>query len=1265
MIPHRRPIGNVNQQFEEQRKLLSDIKRQIEFYFSDENLPLDKYLKNEISKDPEGWVQIEVLLTFPKLAALTVDSEVVSLALEDSKMLQVSDDKTKVKRIGEVQSFEEYDRRSLYANGFPLATQREEIELLFGKFGKIGAVFQLRDIYEDRFNGCARITYARSADAERLLASKDQPDVKQMLVFTPQRTLGQRDPVQIIVQSRKEYYSDENKIQKQQLKDNWTLTDNIPSIIVDRLPQSTDVQKSLEQIFKTYIPRRIDVRGLRTSNARVYAFIRFKTEDEAQKALDGINAANAQIGGIVIRARKYLKSEEMEKLNMKLKSVYIRVDFLPDETTEQEIKGIFQARAPIKKVDIIVAQKQFKRCAVLTFDTADHAERELLQVREKEKLNGRMKIKGTVIRILFCTKFEFQRLMNIEMASRANLTLHPIMGAETPGKLIIDGLHQSTTEETLRNELEDFNPGNITFILRGTRTTRGIAEITLQNFEEAQRAAEEMNMKEIDGLQVRAFADGNAYEIRNNKTRPDQTDSQRPSSKVFHEESQRTVFIWKVPVSATLEEIKDSFSDPKPQRIVRVVDRSTGLFRDFANAIFSSVADREVNLVKMKNEVVIKGRRCRMKRFGDRSEEKNVGGLQGMRTNERNVQQSEKLHIANIPPNITAFALKDAFSKFDGEVQIQIVTDIRTGRSRGFGFATFHTVDQARNALQNLNGKCIAGGSSGLILSFARSSMGTNAKLHVSNIPPNVTEKQLMDIFRNYRVKAVNFLPQRNNKFNSMAGRTSMKTRAAFVILEEERFIDQAVQDINNKPIGGFMLNVKKALSNEEKLQRKSEFWKMIKQKSVNIDDLEKEVNQLQQKVQDMLISAQKSREYVEQKEIDQKIAQAGANATDIYVAGLSSIQTDAKLLELFKPYGAVKAFLIRDQVTKQSKGFGFVTFLQGSDAQRATNAINGRNDGGRRINIKPSNNPPRFNQDPDFEKSKEIARSKEIQARRVQAEFVAATQELQNRKIRIMKRQSQSEQKGKIQEEEDDESESDETNESGQCPICMDDMDSVETCSCSGEGHRLCCTCLKASLESDLNAGVLNISCVADRDCTAEYSMDIIEKVLDEKDLRRLQELQALEAGGGTADEEDKNKKGDVQQVRLNETDSDRKKREDEEFVRVIDIAMTNARIRHCPKCGKGIIKEEGCNRISCHCKANFCYCCEKDITDITYGHFNKSVSQCPLYMGDNMKAEQERQVDRALKAADVFSREHPHFRDGEVKLRSYLDIWAVGYEF
>lgn len=79
---------------------------------------------------------------------------------------------------------------------------------------------------------------------------------------------------------------------------------------------------------------------------------------------------------------------------------------------------------------------------------------------------------------------------------------------------------------------------------------------------------------------------------------------------------------------------------------------------------------------------------------------------------------------------------------------------------------------------------------------------------------------------------------------------------------------------------------------------------------------------------------------------------------------------------------------------------------------------------------------------------------------------------------------------------------------------------------------------------------------------------------------------------------------------MRLNETDSDRKKREDEEFVRVIDIAMTNARIRHCPKCGKGIIKEEGCNRISCHCKANFCYCCEKDITDITYGHFNKSVS-------------------------------------------------------
>lgn len=79
--------------------LENKIIKQIEYYFGDINLPRDKFLQEKIKED-EGWVTLEVLLSFKRLAALSTDHGVIVDALKKStnNVVEVGEDGKKIRR---------------------------------------------------------------------------------------------------------------------------------------------------------------------------------------------------------------------------------------------------------------------------------------------------------------------------------------------------------------------------------------------------------------------------------------------------------------------------------------------------------------------------------------------------------------------------------------------------------------------------------------------------------------------------------------------------------------------------------------------------------------------------------------------------------------------------------------------------------------------------------------------------------------------------------------------------------------------------------------------------------------------------------------------------------------------------------------------------------------------------------------------------------------------------------------------------------------
>ncbi|XP_043517433.1 sex-lethal homolog isoform X8 [Frieseomelitta varia] len=128
---------------------------------------------------------------------------------------------------------------------------------------------------------------------------------------------------------------------------------------------------------------------------------------------------------------------------------------------------------------------------------------------------------------------------------------------------------------------------------------------------------------------------------------------------------------------------------------------------------------------------------------------------------QQQVQQQQQMQIKNEEPRTNliinylpqSMTEKDLYSLFVtiGPVEsCRVMKDYKTGYSYGFGFVNYAKAEDAATAISTLNGLQVQ--NKRLKVSFARPS-GEEIKetnLYVTNLPRNITESQIDDIFSKY-----------------------------------------------------------------------------------------------------------------------------------------------------------------------------------------------------------------------------------------------------------------------------------------------------------------------------------------------------------------------------------------------------------------------------------------------------------------------------------------------------------------------------------
>eukprot|EP00930_Biecheleria_cincta_P099648 TRINITY_DN91262_c0_g1_i1.p1 TRINITY_DN91262_c0_g1~~TRINITY_DN91262_c0_g1_i1.p1 ORF type:complete len:577 (+),score=112.48 TRINITY_DN91262_c0_g1_i1:153-1883(+) len=353
-----------------------------------------------------------------------------------------------------------------------------------------------------------------------------------------------------------------------------------------------------------------------------------------------------------------------------------------------------------------------------------------------------------------------------------------------------------------------------------------------------------------------------------------------------------SLYIGDLHPDATEAVLYDTFSAAGPISSIRVCrDKESKQSLGYGYVNYHSIADATRALEKF-NYSVIKGRSCRL--------------MWSQRDTGQRKASSSNVYVSSLNPNIDNKALHETFSIFGNILSCKVACDAQ-GVSFGYGFVNFEFEDDARAAIEKLDGMEVGDKRIQVCLCEKRKDHGagshadTFTNLYVKCFPSEWDEEKFRSQFEEIGPitgAAVRTDPQgRKYGFVNFESHEDAKRCVEEMHLKDMRTAEEIEKDApEEKDLDGHPLTrlyVQRVVSKTEKGGPKG------KGKS--------------------------------------KGKAGGEGETSLYIKGLSEDVTKATLADMFLPFGPVYSTSVPTDSSGKCKGFGFVT-LSSPDA--ATQAV-------------------------------------------------------------------------------------------------------------------------------------------------------------------------------------------------------------------------------------------------------------------------------------------------------------------------------------
>ncbi|GJN94782.1 hypothetical protein Rhopal_007874-T1 [Rhodotorula paludigena] len=216
------------------------------------------------------------------------------------------------------------------------------------------------------------------------------------------------------------------------------------------------------------------------------------------------------------------------------------------------------------------------------------------------------------------------------------------------------------------------------------------------------------------------------------------------------------------------------------------------------------------------------------------------------------------------------------------------------------------------------------------------------------------------------------------------------------------------------------------------------------------------------------------------------------------------------------------------------------------------------------------------------------------------------------------------------------------ERGEAIECGCCFDEVAVENTAQC-GEGHLFCKTCAVANASDRIGRRQGVLPCMT-ADCTATFVPATYSSFLPPKMIESLavlsQEKDLEQAFDGVEGFE---KCPFCPYAVFIDNPDERLFRCERAECRKVSCrkcreAMTAALIRTCPGCKAPILKQDGCNKLTCECGVFSCFVCRERITG--YDHFGKrraDGSSCPNFDDTDVRVYNEMEEARKRAQAEL----------------------------